>query len=59
MFQDKTNQPPKIKVIWPQKQIGEKDCGVFTIVFATSLAFDHKAPSLKYDQNKMREDLDI
>ena len=47
MFQDKTNQPPKIKVIRPQKQTGAKDCGVFAIAFATSLAFDYKAP-IKY-----------
>ena len=57
MFHDKTNQPPKIKVIPPKKQIGAKDCGVFAIAFATSLAFDHKAPSLKYDQIKMRRHL--
>ena len=37
MFQDKTNQPPKIKVINPQKQIGEKDCGAFAIVVTDAL----------------------
>lgn len=57
MFQNKTKQPLKIKVIRPQKQIGEKDCGMFAIAFATSLAFDHKAARLKYDQNKMRRHL--
>ena len=41
MFQDKMDKPPKIKVIRPQKQIGAKDCGVFAIAFATSLAFDY------------------
>ena len=57
MCQDKTNQPPKVKVINLRKQIGDKDCGVLVIAFTTSLAFDYKALSIKCDQNKMRRHL--
>ena len=31
--------PPVIKVVSPQRQIGNKDCGLFAIAFATANAF--------------------
>ena len=39
LFQSSTTSSPVMKVIRPQKQMGVKDCGLFSIAFATSIAF--------------------
>ena len=38
-----------------QKQKGSKDCGLFSIAFATALAFGSHPSKLKFDQLKMRQ----
>ena len=40
-----------------QKQKGSKDCGLFSIAFATALAFGSHPSKLKFDQLKMRQHL--
>ena len=40
-----------------QKQEGFKDCGVFAIAFATSLAFGKNPEELQFDQEKLRSHL--
>ena len=40
-----------------QKQKGGKDCGLFSIAFATALAFRSHPSKLKFDQSMMRQHL--
>ena len=39
------------------KQSGSSDCGVFAVVYATSLALGHNPCAFVYDQCKMKEHL--
>lgn len=55
-FQTAGGQPPQIKVVRPQKQNGGKDCGVFAIAVATSIAFGHSL-TVTFDQQRMRSHL--
>jgi len=56
LFQQGTSRPV-IKVIRPQKQMGVKDCGLFSIAFATSIAFGHNPAKQKFQQQSMRAHL--
>jgi len=42
------SKPPKIKVTCLQQQVGERDCGVFAVAFATSLSFAGKRKVQKF-----------
>ena len=50
------DQEFKISVVRPQKQIGGRDCGVFAIALATSIAINHKV-SKKFNQARKRAHL--
>ena len=43
-----------VKHVDVQRQVGSSDCGLFAIVFATSLCSGLDPHTLKYDQSKMR-----
>ena len=40
-----------------QNQIGENDCGIYALAFATSLAFGMDPASQVYDQDRVRRRL--
>ena len=46
-----------IRVINSQKQIGVKDCGLFSIAFATAIAFGQNPTEQKFQQQSMRAHL--
>jgi Ulp1 family protease len=43
-----------VKHVDVQRQVGSSDCGLFAIVYATSLCSGLDPHTLKYDQSKMR-----
>ena len=45
------------KVIRPQKQMGIKDCGLFAVAFATSIAFGFWPAKQRFQQQSMRAHL--
>jgi len=53
LFQRDTTSPPVIKVIRPQKQTGVKDCELFSIAYATSIAFGQNPARQKFQQQSM------
>ena len=57
LFQSSTTSSPVMKVIRPQKQMGVKDCGLFSIAFATSIAFGQNPARQKFQQQSMRAHL--
>ena len=52
LFQSKI--PPVIKVVNPQRQKGDKDCGLFAIAFATAIAFGENPVKKRFKQQSMR-----
>ena len=52
-----SNEPPVIKVVNPQRQKGDKDCGLFAIAFATAIAFDENPVKKRFKQESMRTHL--
>ena len=48
---------PTIRLIKTQKQKGSKDCGVFAIAFATTIAFGHNPTKQLFRQELMRAHL--
>ena len=55
LFQATSCKKPNIKLVRCQKQTGGKDCGVFSIAFATTIAFRMKMT--KFHQELMRAHL--
>lgn len=56
LFQ-RDNNSATIKVINSQKQTGVKDCGLFSIAFATAIAFGQNPTKQKFQQQSMRAHL--
>lgn len=52
LFQYSSNQPT-IKLIKPQKQKGVKDCGLFAIAIATTIAFGDNPSKQVFRQESM------
>ena len=52
LFQSETT-PPVIKVANPQRQKGDKDCGIFAIAFATAIVFDENPVKKRFKQESM------
>ena len=52
LFQ-RESTPPVIKVVNPQRQKGEEDCGLFAIAYATAIAFDQNAAKKRFNQESM------
>lgn len=50
----KVKENVTLKFVHCQKQKGSKDCGVFSIAFATAIAFKVNTHKLKLDQQSMR-----
>ena len=57
LFQSSATSCPAMKVTRPQKQVGVKDCGLFAIAFATSIAFGQNPARRKFRQQSMRAHL--
>ena len=56
LFQFSSSRPT-IRLIKTQKQKGSKDCGVFAIAFATTIAFGHNPTKQVFRQELMRAHL--
>ena len=54
-----TANSPKLQITMShcQKQLGEKDCGFFSIAYATALAFGLQPSKQKFNQPYMRKHL--
>ena len=48
LFQHMASEP-RIKLIRSQQQKGSKDCGVFAIAIATTIALGHNPSNVKFD----------
>ena len=57
LFRSSATSTPKVKVINSPKQEGSKDCGLFSIASATSIAFGLTPNKQKFKQQSMRAHL--
>lgn len=53
----KLSDEPKFDVVKMQKQVGSKDCGLFSIAVATALLFEVNVAEIKFHQQEMRQHL--
>ena len=53
----KLSDEPKFDVVKMQKQVGSKDCGLFSIAVVTALLFDVNVTETTFSQQKMRQHL--
>ena len=49
--------PPVIKVVNPQRQKEDKDCGLFAIAYATTITFDQNAAKNRFNQESIHTHL--
>ena len=48
------SEPPTIKAINPQKQKGDKDCGLFAVAYATAIAYSQFPDKKMFRQESMQ-----
>ena len=54
LFQHNIVSEPRIKLVRSQQQKGPKDCGVFAIAMATTIALGHNPSNVTFRQELMR-----
>ena len=57
LFQPNIVSEPMIKLVRSQQQKGSKDCGVFAIAMATTIALGHNPSNVVFNQKLMRAHL--